>query len=67
MKKENEVALTNCMDGFKQEKINYNDYEVSFRSWLVCQVDSGRMSLNEVWDRFQINQTVRQRENNMKL
>ncbi len=57
MKKESEVTLTNCMEGFQQEELNYNDYEVSFRRWLVSQVDSGNMSLNEVRDRFQINQT----------
>ena len=61
MKKENEATLTNCMEGFKQDEITYNDYEVSFRRWLVSQVDSGRMSLNEVRDRFQINQTVLKR------
>ena len=57
MKKEKEVMLTNCMEGFQKEEINYSDYEVSFRRWLVSQVDSGNMSLNEVRDRFQINQT----------
>ena len=57
MKHEKEVTLTNCMEGFQKEEINYSDYEVSFRRWLVSQVDSGNMSLNEVRDRFQINQT----------
>ena len=57
MKKEREAILTNCMEGFQKEEINYSDYEVSFRRWLVSQVDSGNMSLNEVRDRFQINQT----------
>ncbi len=57
MKNEKEVTLTNCMEGFQKEEINYSDYEVSFRRWLVSQVDSGNMSLNEVRDRFQINQT----------
>jgi len=57
MKKEKEVTLTNCMEGFQKEEINYTDYEVSFRRWLVSQVDSGIMSLNEVRDRFQVNQT----------
>ncbi len=57
MKNEKEVALTNCMEGFQEKKINYSDYEVSFRRWLVSQVDSGDMSINEVRDRFEINQT----------
>ena len=59
MKKENEVTLTKCMEGFQEEEINFSEYEVSFRRWLVSQVESGNMSINEVRDRFQINQTVR--------
>ena len=61
MKKENEVTLTKCMEGFQEEEINFNEYEVSFRRWLVSQIDSGNMSINEVRDRFQINQTVLKR------
>ena len=61
MKKENEVTLTNCMEGFQKEEVHFNDYEVSFRRWLVSQIDSGNMSLNEVRDRFQINQTLLKR------
>jgi len=34
MKKEREAILTNCMEGFQKEEINYSDYEVSFRRWL---------------------------------
>lgn len=56
MRKEREAILTNCMDGFQKEEINYNDYEVSFRRWLVSQVDSGNMSMHEVRDRFQLKQ-----------
>ena len=44
MKKENEVTLTKCMEGFQEEEINFNEYEVSFRPWLVSQVDSGNMN-----------------------
>ncbi len=56
MRKESEAILTDYMDGFQKEEINYNDYEVSFRRWLVSQVDSGNMSMNEVRDRFQLKQ-----------
>lgn len=56
MRKESEAILTNYMDGFQKEEINYNDYEVSFRRWLVSQVDSGNMSMHEVRDRFQLKQ-----------
>lgn len=61
MRKENEATLTDCMEGFQKEEIHFNDYEVSFRRWLVSQIDSGNMSLNEVRDRFQINQTLLKR------
>ena len=56
MKKEREAILTNCMEGFQAEEINYNEYEVSFRRWLISQIDSGNMSMNEVRDRFQLEQ-----------
>ena len=56
MRKEREAILTDYMDGFQKEEINYNDYEVSFRRWLVSQVDSGNMSMHEVRDRFQLKQ-----------
>ena len=47
MKKERETILTNCMEGFQKEEINYSDYEVSFRRWLISQIDSGNMSMNK--------------------
>jgi len=56
MKKEREAILTNCMEGFQAEEINFNAYEVSFRRWLISQIDSGNMSMNEVRDRFQLKQ-----------
>jgi len=56
MRKEREAILTDYMEGFQKEEINYNDYEVSFRRWLVSQVDSGNMSMHEVRDRFQLKQ-----------
>jgi len=34
MKQNREAMLSNHMGGFQQEKINYNDYEISFRRWL---------------------------------
>lgn len=41
MKKGREIMLTDSMEGFQEKTINYNDYEVSFRRWLVIQIDSG--------------------------
>jgi hypothetical protein len=55
MKKKGIAMLTNSMDGFVLKQINYNDYEVSFRRWLVHQIDDGKMSLDEVRDRFHLN------------
>lgn len=46
--------LSDSMEGFQEKKINYNDYEVSFRRWLVCQIDSGKMSLQEAQNRFNL-------------
>ena len=47
--------LSNHMDGFQERKINYNDYEVSFRRWLVSQIDSGNMGFEDARDRFHLN------------
>ena len=44
--------LTNNMDGFSYEKIDYTKYEVSFRRWLVQEIESGRMTWQEARIRF---------------
>ena len=54
MKKGKEAMLTDHMEGFQEKKINYNDYEVSFRRWLVSEIDSERMSMQEARDRFSL-------------
>jgi hypothetical protein len=54
MKKGKEAMLTDHMDGFQEKKINYKDYEVSFRRWLVSEIDSERMSMQEARDRFSL-------------
>jgi hypothetical protein len=55
MKKGKEAMLTDNMQGFIQEKINYNDYEVSFRRWLISQIDCGHLSMQDARDRFKLN------------
>lgn len=55
MEKEKEAMLTNNMDGFKEKEINYNDYEVSFRRWLISQIDQGNLSFQDARDRFNLN------------
>ena len=43
------------MEGFQEKKINYNDYEISFRRWLVSQIDAEKISFQEARDRFNLN------------
>lgn len=52
MKKSKEAMLSDNMEGFQVKKINYNDYEVSFRRWLISQIDAGIMSFEDARDRF---------------
>lgn len=54
MEKGKEVMLTNEMSGFQREKINYNSYEISFRRWLISEIDSDRMSIYEARERFKL-------------
>ena len=54
MKKAKEAMLTDHMEGFQENKINFNVYEVSFRRWLVSQIDSEKMSIQEAGDRFSL-------------
>ena len=46
--------LTDNMAGFEQKHINYNDYEISFRRWLISQIDADKMSFQEARDRFKL-------------
>ena len=54
MKQFREVQLSDQMDGFKDHEVNYNDFEVSFRRWVVSQIDGQHMSPQEVRDRFKL-------------
>lgn len=54
MEKRKEAKLTDYMDGFHVKEMNYNNYEISFRRWLVSQIDSGQMSMEEARDRFKL-------------
>ena len=57
MKKKNEAMVTNHMEMFQEKKINYNDYEISFRRWLVSQIDTGNISIQDARDRFHLSPT----------
>ena len=61
MKKGKESMLTNHMEGFQEKGINYNDYEISFRRWLVCQIDTGNISIQDARDRFHFSPTDHRR------
>lgn len=54
MKQRNETMLTAHMDAFYEKPINYNHYEISFRRWLISQLDSGKISAQEIRDRFKL-------------
>lgn len=54
MKKAKETMLTDNMDGFKDYELDYNKFEVSFRRWVVGQIDGGHMNIQDVRDRFQL-------------
>jgi transposase len=44
--------LTDTMEGFIQERVDFKKYETSFRRWLVCEIESGRMNWQEARARF---------------
>lgn len=46
--------LTDNMEGFIQEKVDLSKYETSFRRWLVAEIESGRMSIQEARIRFHL-------------
>lgn len=52
MEKRKEGKLTDYMEGFQVPATNYQDYENSFRRWLVSEIDGERMSMQEARDRF---------------
>lgn len=54
MKKSKEAMLTDHMEGFEEKTVNYSNYEVSFRRWLVAQIDAGNMSCQEARERFSL-------------
>ncbi len=46
--------LTDNMEGFIQEKVDFKKYETSFRRWLVCEIESGRMTWQESSAKFNL-------------
>lgn len=52
--KELSINVSDNMEGFLEPKINYAQFENSFRRWLVSEIDSGRMTLSEARLRFKL-------------
>ena len=48
------INLSDNMEGFHVEDINYKKYETSFRRWLVSEIDSGRMTIEDAQRRFKL-------------
>jgi len=46
--------LTDTMEGFIQERVDFSKYETSFRRWLVCEIESNRMGVQEARMRFNL-------------
>ena len=46
--------LTDHMEGFLLEKVDLSKYETSFRRWLVCEIESGRMTWQEARLKFNL-------------
>jgi len=46
--------LTDNMEGFHVERPDYSKFETSFRRWLVSEIDSGKMTLEEARKKFNL-------------
>jgi hypothetical protein len=53
MKKAN-ALLTDKMDFFETEPINWEKYEIPFRRWLVSEIELGNMSIHQARDKFEL-------------
>lgn len=54
MKKTNETMLSDHMEGFNEQSQDYSRFDVSFKRWVVSQLDGGHMSPLEIRERFQL-------------
>jgi len=54
MKQGREAMLTDHMEGFNRKSVNFNDFEISFRRWLISQIDGGHIAIHDVRDRFHL-------------
>lgn len=54
MQQKKEIRLTDHFDGFKNQEVDLRNYEVSFRRWIISQLDGGQMSFTEIRDKFNL-------------
>lgn len=52
MKQSESTMLTKDMSVFETKELDYSQYEVSFRRWLISQIDGGHISLPEARIKF---------------
>ncbi len=45
-------SVADKIEGIRENRINYSEYETSFRRWLVNEVEFGRMTFQEVMKKF---------------
>lgn len=48
------TKLTDKMEGFEDNQVDYRSYETSFRRWLVQEIESDRMSWQEARSKFKL-------------
>ena len=46
--------LSDNMEGFHQEKEDFSKYDISFRRWLVSEIDSGKITIQEARQKFKL-------------
>ena len=54
MRQKNEIRLTDHIEGLNELKVDLRNYEVSFRRWIISQLDGGHMSFTEIRDKFNL-------------
>jgi transposase len=57
MSKQQETMLTTHMEGFQDFEVDFGKYEISFRRWIVSQLDGNHVSVQEIRDRFHLSRS----------
>jgi hypothetical protein len=48
------AKITDKMDSFETEPINWKKYETPFRRWLVSEIELGHMTVHQARDKFEL-------------